>query len=498
MKKIGNKMASGAVWMVSFKMVERSLGFISTLILARLLVPSDFGLIAIAMSIVSFLELLGDFSFDMVLISKPGAERHHYDTAWTFNVVVGVVSGLVLLAMAFPLSVFFKEPRLENVIYALSLASLLQGFQNIGVVEFRKEMHFRKEFQFMASKKLAGFLVTIPMAIITKSYWALVVGILALRVAGVALSYLVHPFRPRLSLTGKTDLLHFSKWLLINNIVSFFRLRSGDIVLGRLAGPYALGLFNIAFEIATLPATEMIAPINRAVFPGYAKLASDLSELRRHYLQVIGLIAIIALPAAVGLSLTAELFVPILLGPKWIEAIVLVQILALYGALLAMQSNSGVLFIALGKPRTMTLLGSIALSLLIPLLLFLSGRYGSIGAATAFLSTAILIASLNFHLVRRNLKIRVVEYIGIIWRPLLATVSMAVVVICLRWRLPSAVALEQQTIQLGILVVAGAATYVFSIWISWILSGKPDGAEKSVIEYLRPKLRHRLADTPAE
>jgi hypothetical protein len=311
-------MATGALWMVLAKLAERSLGFISTLILARVLVPHDFGIVAMAMTFVALAEMLGAFGFDATLIQKQTTERAHWDTAWTFDIILGVVVALVLTLGAHPVAAFFKEPALVQVLPVLALGSVALGFQNIGVVAFRAEMRFDREFRFQIAKKLIGFVITVPLAIKLDSYWALVIGQTTGRFVATALSYWVHPYRPRLSLAGAADLFGFSKWLLAINTISYLKERSSDWVIGRLAGPASLGAFNVSYELASLPSTELIAPINRAVFPAYAKLAKESPEaLRVEYLSVIAMIMLIAAPAVLGLAAVAPLLVPVMLGPNW-------------------------------------------------------------------------------------------------------------------------------------------------------------------------------------
>ena len=169
----------------------------------------------------------------------------------------------------------------------LALASIVTAFENIGIVEFRRQMSFDLDFKFQIAKKLAAFSITVPLAIATRSYWALVAGMLAGRVVSSAWSYRVHPFRPRLSLSAARELAKFSKWLLANNFVQFLRMHGSDFIVGRIAGSGALGAYNIGYEIASLPTTELVAPINRAVLPGYAQLASDPSAMRHGFVNVI-------------------------------------------------------------------------------------------------------------------------------------------------------------------------------------------------------------------
>jgi O-antigen/teichoic acid export membrane protein len=274
-------MAQGAIWMVAFKLIDRSIGLLSTLILARLLTPENFGIVAMATSFIAVLELIGAFGFDMALIQRRDATREHYDTAWTFSVIFGAVLCVLLVAFAYPIAHFYKHEELVAVICTLAFGSLLQGFQNVGVVAFRKDMEFNKEFRFLATKKLVTFPLTITLAFVLENYWALVIGMTAGRLVDLVLSYRFHPYRPKFCLAAAGDLLHFSKWLLLLNVLQFLRDRSSDFVIGRFAGPGPLGLFSVSYELANMPGTELVAPINRAVYPAYARIAQDRESSRR-------------------------------------------------------------------------------------------------------------------------------------------------------------------------------------------------------------------------
>src|SRR5688572_707114 len=123
--------AKGAAWMVVAKLTERSLGLISTLVLARLLVPADFGLVAMAMSVIALIELATAFGFELALIQRQNPTKEHYDTAWTLNVTLGTSSALVTAALAYPAALFFDEPRLVLVMVALAGSWAIQSFENI-------------------------------------------------------------------------------------------------------------------------------------------------------------------------------------------------------------------------------------------------------------------------------------------------------------------------------------------------------------------------------
>lgn len=474
-------MQSGAVWMMVAKLFDQGLGLVSTLVLARLLVPSDFGLIAMATAALAALELLTAFSFDMALIQNQKAERVHYDTVWTFNVCFGAIVSVALLALAIPAAAFYSEPRLELVMVFLAVGVLIEGFENVGIVDFRKELQFHREFVFLLLKRVASVSAGIILALIFKSYWALVGGILAGRLAGLGLSYVMHPYRPRLSLAARGELLHFSKWLLLNNLLSFLWTRSADIVIGRFMGSRSLGLYNMALTIAHIPTTNLSSPINRAVFPGYAKMSDDLTVLRQGFLNVISMIALITLPAAGGIAVTAELAIQVMLGEKWLEAIPLLQVLAFYTAISAINGNIFYVFTALGTPRTFTFLVGSALLLFIPLLIVLTREYGAMGAAAAQLVTNIIFFPVYYGTLLRRLELRLGLFLGVIWRPFLGTGLMYLVVDWFQREVAFGTGTGGAGLELLLAITLGVISYVVAILMMWQTAGRPEGAESFVL-----------------
>jgi lipopolysaccharide exporter len=479
---LANKMASGAIWMVLAKLVERSLGLLSMLILARVLVPHDFGIVAMAMSFVALLEMLTAFGFDMTLIQKQTTERRHWDTAWTFDILLGIGLAAIMVAAALPVAGFFGEPALVDVIRVLAIGSAAQGLQNIGLVAFRTEMRFDREFKFLTAKKLIGFAITIPLAIWLDSYWALVIGQTVGRIGSTALSYWVHPYRPRLSLVASSELFHFSKWLLAINGISYLKERSSDWVIGRIAGPASLGAFNISYELASLPSSELVAPINRAVFPAYSKLAAEGGgALRREYLSVISVIVLLAVPAVFGVAATAQLLVPVMLGPNWSPAIPVLTLLAFFGFTNVIQSNAQAAYLALGRADIPAKVNSLHVAVQLAALIPLTMHYGVVGSAIAYLVTAAVMIPLSLGVVLRMLSIAVSEFIAQVWRPIAAATVMFVAVhqyiVYVGRAASGALALFHLLTAVGI----GVALYLLLVTGLWFASGKPKGAERMAL-----------------
>ena len=146
-------MAKGAAWMTTFKVVDRCTGIVSTAILARLLVPGDFGLVALATSTIAMLEVLGAFGLETALVQRADVSRQHFDSVWTFNVLFGLSLGVIVIALAWPVASFYGDPRLFSVLLILGLRQAILGFENVGIVAFRKDLAFDKEFKLPGYKK---------------------------------------------------------------------------------------------------------------------------------------------------------------------------------------------------------------------------------------------------------------------------------------------------------------------------------------------------------
>lgn len=490
MTNVGRSVAIGAAWMIALKFIERTIGVVSTVILARLLVPADFGLVAMAMAIFAILELAGQFGFDHAIIRTQDPPRGHLDTAWTLTVCHGLFSALVLAALAAPASAFFGEPRLEPVIYALALIAAVQGFENIGILLFRKELKFRKDFNFFLAKKVIAFVCTVSLAFAFKSYWALVGGIFASRTASVVLSYIVHPYRPRLSFTATRELLGFSKWVLLTGILDYFRTRGPDFILGRLAGAGSVGVFRIANELATLPTTELMFPIARAAYPGYAKVANDRLALKRAYLDVQSSIVMLTLPAGIGIVMLADPFVKALLGFNWLSAIPLIQILGLYGALRVFQTTNNAIFNILGKPYWNTALMALELVSVLPLLGWLTYSGHPIeSAAWSYLAGSAIVVPCAVVLISYFLNLNFLDRLRITWRPVFGSALMALALKLVTGSLGLPTDTVEALWMLLFAVPLGAFVYGCAVLSLWYLAGKPTGTEHRVVGIVARRLR---------
>lgn len=479
--------AFGAIWVVAWRMATRLLGLVSTLILVRLLAPEDFGLIALAAAFAMALNICLTLGVEEQIIRTPSPGRDIYDTGFTLNLLRGlVVAALVWLAAA-PGAAFFDDARLEPVLLALAISAALSGLANIGVVDFRRELRFEREFTLNLYPRLAGIVVTIGLAFLVRSHWALVAGIFVNRLGLVAMSYTMHPYRPRLSLTAWRELAGISAWTWAVNVAAMVKDRSESLAIGRLLGTASVGHYAVGVEVATLPATELVEPICRACMPGFA--ASNRAEAdagAQGYLRISALLALLTLPAGIGISAVAGPVVALGFGQAWLQAVPVVALLGVAGVLTLFGNVSAALLIAHARLPTLFVITVAACVLRLALLVVLTPTLGLVGAALAV--GASLLAE-HVVLVQRALallRLPVGALLGRLWRPVLAVALMSALLwgAGLGWA-PAPEAAAPAAWQLLQGAALGCLAYVAALSTLWVVAGRPAGAETDLLGLAR-------------
>lgn len=471
--------ARGAVIVITMRWTDRLIGITSTLILARLLLPSDFGIVAMASLVVALIDTLLDLGVSSALIQDNKADHDDFNTAWTLRFIQAGIAALLIATLGAPLAAsYFNDERVIDVLRIMALSVLFSGFENIGIVAFQKNMEFGRDFQFFFFRRVTGFAITIALAFWLRSYWAMVFGALAGRIAGVVLSYLLHEFRPHFSLARFSKLWSFSQWILVRNLGGYGSQQSDKLIVGRRTEASTLGAYTLADEISAMPTGELLMPLGRVLFPAFVRVADKPEELRRAFCLALGIQALVALPAGVGLALVAHTAVPLLLGPQWLVAIPFVQLLALMSIATALSYGSSYLLLALGKVRLQAILAwaQFGTFLLLTLLIFPHSPAADIAAVR--LGTALLAMLLLLVLVLDAVPIlKWRDFLDAAWRPIIATLIMATVLLSVtlpnEWPLALSLLAE---------VGLGGTVYVAATVLLWQLSGWQEGAESYLLD----------------
>jgi O-antigen/teichoic acid export membrane protein len=479
---LGRQIAKGAVFMVALRCVFRLLGLMSSLILLRILAPSDFGVVGLVTAALAILELMSELSFQSALICMPNPKRIHYDTAWTLGILRSVAVAALLAASAPALADFVDDPRILALGYALAGIALLQGFENVGLVDFQRSLAFERFFRFQVFGKLAGVCVTVPLAFWLHNYWALMAGIAATRLSMTALSFVISDYRPRLSLAAWHDLFNFSKWLLVSNLESVIDSYAMIFVTGHVAGPAAIGLYQVANHVASLPASEVAAPIRQPMYAGMSRAAHDIAQLRRHVIDGLGLSVAVVTPMSVGIALMARPIVELFFGPQWTGAVTLVQLCALYALFDSVGHFTHNLYIVMQRQRRFVGTYAAALAVRIPALILGAAVAGVNGAACALMLTAIFNMVLWTCGIFPLAGIPYREAFFGTWRTVFGALVMTVAVLWLSalWQGPQDYSLA--LLRFAVISLIGAAVHVGSQLAAWRISGSPAGAEQALIK----------------
>lgn len=481
------EMARGSAVMIAMRWSMRLIGLVSTMILARLLTPQDFGVVAMATVFVGFIELFSLLSFDLALIRIPEPSKAHYDTTWTLQALLGFGLSLLILGLA-PLSAwYFEEPRLDLVVRVLSVNSLLQGLTNVGLVDFRREFRFRRDLQFNVYARLLTFVATMVAVLVQRNFWALVTGFVAGNVARLALSYIMHPYRPRLDLTHTREILSFSAWMLLFNVGNYLRSRLDTVVVGRITAAGEVGTYHVASELSAMPTNEVLVPTGRALFPAYSQLARDPVALRRTFRTVLAFFFTVVMAVCVGMMVVAPNLVRVVLGAQWVNAGPLVSILTFSGGFNGITHVIGTFHAANGRERFTAALTWLNVVMLGPALIFgvKIGGVPGIAALRGVVSAAVLVVALATVVWAGPLSSR--DVFALSWRPTLSSAFMFASLATADLHLPSPGA------ELAAQVLLGASCFTIASYTLWWISGRPTGPEMLLVEQVQSWRKKRSA-----
>lgn len=474
------EVAKGVSWALLMRWAIRFIGLFSTLILARLLSPGDFGVAAMGMLVVGFLFEFTEFGAGIHLIRAKEIDQAHCDSAWTITLLQNLFIALALVATAHSVAAYFKEPRVVEVMYLLALGSFIAGFENIGPTLIRRELKFGLDFRFNVYKKLLILVTTIGCAIYFRNYWALVLGHLAGTAAGVVLSYFIHPYRPSFSLARAPEYLRFGLAIIPMRIANVLRTMAPRVLVGGLGSATAMGSFTVSSSLATMFTEEIVQPMGRGLYPNYARLANDRVQLSAVYRKVIGLVTFLCIPIGVGMSAVADDMVAVVLGPQWEFAAVLIQYLSIGGVIYAVSHTMyNQILVATGREKRAALLAWVRLGITVPVLAFGLHQGEVLGLAQATIAAPLLCLPLIYLETRRAVDLPRSAMVGILWRPIVGALVMYVVVKVLHLH-----GVQWAAVRLAWDISIGALVYGGVTLALWRLSGGAEGAESMVVNLL--------------
>ena len=376
----------------------RPLSMALAIILARLLAPADFGLLALAMILFNAANYITDLGMRPTVVQTKEDINKVAHYAFVIVMTSSVTFTVVSTLLAAPLAQFLGgSEELVSIIRWMSIYVTIDGLWVIPEALLIRELRFKQLSLSQIPAELASGLIAIPLALLGFGVWSLVIGNTAGQFLRVVLLWIY--YRPWIWLRPQKwdrrivkGMFRFGLPSMGSGVMKFFQNQVDTFIVGRQLGPTAVGLYSKAFALTTRLADMLTKSIfGNVLFPSYAKMQDNKPRLTRAYLKSTNMVFLMIVPVSVGLAITAPLLVPILLGPKWIPMIPIWQIFSLYGLTRPISTNSAPIFSATGQPRRNMTASLVLISVMIPLILLLIGPYGVVGAAVA-VSIASLVA----------------------------------------------------------------------------------------------------------
>lgn len=355
-------------------MLQRSLGLISTLILARLLVPEDFGIVAIAAILLQFATVLSNSGIQQYIPQKDSIDDEDVNTAWSIDLSMKFCLWMLLLFGAPLVGWFYDNAEIVAVIQVVSVVVFLRALQNPGLHLLRRNLTYRSIFWLFSWQKLISFIFVVTIAFITHSYWSIIVGDIVSALVGVIGSYILHPYRPKFSLKKRLEQWAFSKWMFARGVLGFFRAQLDNLMVSKLFSIGELGIYNVIRGISVLPATDIIVPSVEPLLTSFARVKYDLPALDRQLRTSLLMIFLLIMPVCAVLALYSDAIVYTLLGEQWKDQGPLLANLTILLFTFSLGSILGNFYIAIGKVKLIFFYNLLSLAFIFSMLLLLSGH----------------------------------------------------------------------------------------------------------------------------
>lgn len=490
---IARKVTLAALVVALGQFVLRFIDLLATAIIARILVPEDFGIAALGITTLALLRTISELPVADSLVRLPEVTRDDLDTAFTLNVLRGLFVGALLCLASIMLPAIYDDPRLTGILLLLALAPVFQGLASPAMVHFTRALNFRPMTLTNIFGKLASFLVTVMLAWLTASYWAIIAGMVIAPLISSILTFFLAPHRPGFCLKGARGMLSFAGWITVSQIISSLNQQGDRYFIGGILGTASLGIYAMASTIANMMGTQLIGPLMQPLFAGMSQFSHDHERLGRALLRGQRYLAFLAFPFGAALGALAQPAVLVALGPGWSEAASLLTWLAPAVALQTISTPIHSVLLATGHTKVIAIReGIFFLVRLGPTVL--GAIYGGlIGAVMVRSILSPFLILINFTVIRSLIGLSVRQQVVNVMRPVIGS---AIVFMLLGWYLRSMGfppgAFERFLLVLGAIAISICAYLPVSILI-WRIVDKGEGPEKLILDHLRNALKWRLS-----
>jgi O-antigen/teichoic acid export membrane protein len=435
------------------KVINSILNVVTLAILARLLFPSDFGIVVVGTLVIAIFVEINELGIRAAVIHRSDKIEEALHTGAMLRWVATLPFLAAILFFAPQFAGFFNVPEASTVIQVLSIVLVIDTLGFVSTTRLTKNLEFKKLAYPALAKNLTTVTLAVALAYVGFSYWSLVYGNIIGAIVWLIVLYAVSPWKPKFVFDKEVakDIIRYSKYVYIAQIFVFLYFNIDDAVIGRVLGVVMLGFYAVAYSWGTLPGKTMRF-LHGVMFPTYARIKDDIARLKKWYLETLRYISMATFPMAFGLIIIASDFVLLILHKKWEPSIIPLQILCLYGITDSINLPSGSLIMALGKTSIAAKQTAFTTTVLMILIYPAVVTMGIVGGALVVLLAGVISNIWLFSAAKKLLGITWSEIARNLYKQLLASVSFAAVIFILKFLLAPSLPVLALYVILGVVI----------------------------------------------
>ena len=401
-----SKTLSGVFWITFLRGVVRVILLAKTAILARILLPEQFGAFGVAALTISLLEILTETGINIFLLQGQEKLEDYISTAWVVSIARGGLISLLIFMAAPYVSDFFHIPSALPLLYLIAVVPVLRGFINPACIRFQKSLQFHKEFFYQATLAIIEVVSTVVITIYTLSAIGIVWGLVIAALAEIIFSFAVFSPRPRFAFSSHQakEILARGKWVTGFGIFDYLFTQGDNIIVGRLLGGAPLGIYQNAYKLSTIPLTEVMNVYYRVTFPVFSQMHRAGRHLKSAVIKSLTIFISLLILLGLTVFLLAQPLVLIVLGSNWTAAIPVVRMLAFLGVARGIAFSFNSVFLALHQQKYVTAITFVSALGLAVTIVPAVRLYGLIGAGASAMFGSLLALPVALFFIHRLFK----------------------------------------------------------------------------------------------
>jgi teichuronic acid exporter len=419
----------GVAWTALVKLIGQATAWVSTIVVARLLSPEDYGIVGMATLYLGLLQTVSEFGIGTAVVTRRELPMELAQQLNTVSVLLGIV-GTAIIAITAPLvGAFYGNPRLPLVLAAMGLTFLITSARTVPWALLRRDLRFKRLAAYDGVQSVALAVASVALAAGGFRYWTLVCAAILSASLSTAIAVIQHPVRfARPDFRRLREVLTFGSNVVVQRLAWYGYSNADFLVAGRMLGSAQLGAYTLAYELAQTPGRKIGALIFQLTPSMLGRLQTERGALRRFFLRVSEAVLLVICPLCVGLALVAPEFVPLILGNQWTSMVAPLQVLAVYAGLSVLLVLPSQILLVTGHERFGTRY-AIGQLMVMPLAFVIGSRWGIAGIALAWPLVHPFVASFLLRKVLHALELPFrVFFRAVLWPPISSAVVMAVAV----------------------------------------------------------------------